>query len=54
MRESLIKAQSNYQKKCKVITIRFNKESDADLIEWLAKGNAGARIKALIRENIDK
>ena len=54
MRESLERAQVNYQKKCKVITIRFNKETEADLIRWLEdhEGQAGTLIKEMIKKEL--
>lgn len=52
MRESLKKAQANYQKKCKIINIRLNKETDADIIEILnSKENTQGYIKELIRKD---
>lgn len=54
MKESLKRAQGKYHAKCKILNIRFNKETEADLIEWIARGNAGTRIKELIRENPNK
>lgn len=52
MNEALNRAQANYQKKCKVITIRFNRDTDADLIRWLEEneGQAGRIIKDMIRK----
>ena len=51
MRESLKKAQANYQKKCKIINIRLNKETDADIIDILDKtDNVQGLIKDLIRK----
>ena len=52
MLESLKKAQSAYAQKCKIVNIRFNKETEQDLIEWLSRGSAATRIKQLIREDI--
>lgn len=54
MRESLKKAQHNYSKKCKMLQVRLNKETEADLIEWTERGQAATRIKELIREDIRK
>ena len=54
MRESLKKAQQNYSKKCKMLQVRINKETEPDLIEWVNKGQAATRIKELIREDIKK
>ena len=54
MRESTKRAQENYQKKCKVLPLRINKETEADIIAWLAKGKAATRIKQLIREDMKK
>lgn len=54
MNESLKKAQENYRQKCKIINIRVNRETEADIIEWLSKGDAGPRIKELIRQDIKK
>lgn len=56
MSESLQRAQANYQDKCKVITIRFNRETEPELVEWLEthaeRRSAGTIIKDLIRQNI--
>lgn len=54
MRESLKKAQETYRQKCKILNIRVNKETEADILAWIEKGNAGSRIKKLIREDIQK
>jgi len=54
MRESLKRAQAAYGKKCKIFTLRVNKETEPDIIAWLAKPGAGSRIKKLIREDISK
>lgn len=54
MRESTKRAQENYQKKCKVLPLRINKETEADILEWIARGHAATRIKKLIREDIKK
>lgn len=54
MKESLKKAQQNYSKKCKMLQVRINKETEADLIEWVERGQAATRIKELIREDIRK
>lgn len=52
MRESTKRAQAVYDKKCKIYTLRVNLETEADLAEWLARGQASTRIKALIRKEI--
>lgn len=52
MQESLKKAQAVYTQKCKIVNIRFNKETEPELIEWLSRGKATTRIKRLIREDI--
>lgn len=52
MKESLKKAQANYQKKCKVFNIRINTETEADLLAWMQEGKATTRIKKLIRNDI--
>ena len=52
MKESLKKAQANYQKKCKVYNIRINTETEADLLAWMQEGKAATRIKKLIRDDI--
>ena len=54
MNESLKKAQKAYGQKCKVVNIRVNKETEADILAWLSKGPAAPRIKALIRQDINK
>lgn len=54
MSASLKKAQQNYSKKCKMLQVRLNKETEADLIEWVERGQAATRIKELIREDIRK
>ena len=54
MRESLKRAQAEYMKKCKIFSLRVNKETESDIIDWLAQPRAGSRLKALIRANIRK
>jgi oligoribonuclease NrnB/cAMP/cGMP phosphodiesterase (DHH superfamily) len=54
MQESLKKAQENYRQKCKIFNLRVNRETEADIVEWLSRGDAAPRIKALIREDIKK
>lgn len=55
MNESLKKAQAAYQEKCRIINLRFNKESESDLIEWLdfQRDNSwvSSAIKKLIRDD---
>ncbi len=53
MRESTKRAQAVYDKKCKIYTLRVNLETEADLAEWLARGQASTRIKALIKKEIE-
>lgn len=53
MRQSLKKAQEKYNGKCKMFHLRLNKETESDIIEWLGRGQAGTRIKALIRKDIE-
>lgn len=52
--ESLVRAQEKYQGKCKILTVRFNRETDADLIEWLNRnqGQASTKIKDMIRASL--
>lgn len=52
MNETLKRAQETYRQKCKIINIRVNKETEADIVEWLDRGDTSARIKKLIREDI--
>ena len=52
MRESTKRAQAAYNKKCKIYTLRVNLETEADLAEWLARGQASTRIKALIKNDL--
>jgi len=56
MNESLKNAQKEYTKKCKLVTIRMNRETEADLIAWVEanEGKAGTIIKDLIREQLKK
>lgn len=55
MNESLKKAQTAYQEKCRIVNIRFNKETEEDLIDWLNnQESVGSKIKELIREDIKK
>ena len=54
MKESLKKAQAVYSKKCKILNLRINKETESDILAWIERGNAGTRIKDLIREDIIK
>ncbi len=54
MRESLKKAQKDYNAKCKIVNIRINKETEPDLIKWLEdnEGQVGTKIKELIRRSM--
>lgn len=52
MKESLKKAQANYNKKCKQLLIRINKETEPDILEWISRGKPTSRIKELIRKDI--
>ena len=52
MRESLKRAQAEYAKKCRIFSLRVNRDTEQDIIEWLAKPGAGTRIKQLIRKDI--
>lgn len=54
MRESLKRAQAEYMKKCKIFSLRINKETESDILDWIARPAAGSRIKELIREDIRK
>lgn len=54
MNESLKKAQKAYNKKCKMVQIRINKETDTDILEWMSRNRSATRIKELIREDIRK
>ena len=54
MRESLKRAQRVYSKKCKIFSLRVNRETEPDLIDWLKLPDAGTRIKELIRQDIKK
>lgn len=52
--DPLKKAQEKYQEKCKILTIRVNRETEADIIEWLEKndGKVGTLIKEMIRSSL--
>ena len=54
MNESMKKAQRAYQEKCKIITVRVNRETEPDIIQWLEQneGSAGTKIKELIRQSM--
>lgn len=54
MSESLLKAQETYDKKCKFVTIRLNRDTESDLVEWFEKnpGTASTKIKQMIRDLI--
>lgn len=55
MNESLKRAQANYQEKCRMVNIRFNTETEKELIEWLdIQNSVGTSIKVLIQNNIEK
>lgn len=54
MKESLKKAQANYNKKCRLFQLRVNKETEADIDVWLNQPNAGTKLKALIRRDIQE
>lgn len=52
MRDSLKKAQANYDKKCRLFQIRVNRETESDIDDYLNQPRAGTRIKELIRQDI--
>lgn len=54
MNESQKKAQEAYDKKCKIVTIRLNRDTESDLVEWFEKnpGTASTKIKQMIRDLI--
>lgn len=54
MNEALKRAQAAYRKKCKIFSLRVNRETEADIIDWLAKPKAATRLKKLIRQDINK
>lgn len=54
MNEPLKKAQHSYNKKCKMLQVRINKETERDILEWTERNQAATRIKELIREDIKK
>lgn len=54
MNEALKRAQLAYAKKCKFVQLRFNTETETELVEWLNRGNTATRIKELIREDLKK
>lgn len=54
MKESLKKAQANYNQKCRLFQLRVNKETESDIDEWLNQPKAGTRIKELIRQDIKR
>lgn len=53
MRDSLKKAQANYNKKCRVVVLRINKETEPEIIKWLDHGKVATRVKQLIRQDIE-
>lgn len=53
MKESLKRAQAKYNARFTQFHMKLNKETDADVIEWIKdQSSASASIKALIRANI--
>lgn len=54
MKLSVKKAQETYDKKCKIVTIRLNRDTESDLVEWFEKnpGTASTKIKQMIRDLI--
>ena len=54
VKDSLKRAQQKYCKKCKIFTIRINRETESDILDWIAQPGAGSRIKKLIREDIQR
>lgn len=54
MKDALKKAQKAYNKKCKMLQVRINKETEKDILEWTERNPAATRIKELIREDIKK
>lgn len=55
MTESLKAAQARYNKRMGQWHMRLDKQTDADIIEWLNnQASATAAVKALIRANINR
>lgn len=54
MKEPLKKAQKAYNKKCKMLQVRINRETEQDILAWTERNQAATRIKELIREDIKK
>ena len=52
MNEALKRAQANYNKKCRVLVLRINRETEPDIIKWLDQGRVATRIKQLIKQDI--
>lgn len=53
MNEALKRAQANYQDKCRILNVRFNKETEQERIDWLdQQGSVSASIKLLIDKDI--
>lgn len=53
MKESMKKAQAEYNKKCKLFQLRINREKEADIIKWLEdQENPSGKIKELIRKEM--
>ena len=53
MNDALKRAQANYNKKCRVLVLRINKETEPDIIRWLDQGKVATRIKRLIKQDIE-
>ena len=54
MNEALKRAQSSYNKRCKMVQVRVNKDTEKDILEWIERGQAATRIKELIRADMKK
>lgn len=54
MNEALKKAQATYNKRCKMVQVRVNKDTEKDILEWIERGQAATRIKELIRADMKK
>lgn len=53
MNDSLKKAQATYQEKCRMVNIRFNTETEKDLIDWLdIQPVVSSKIKRMIASEV--
>ena len=54
MNEGRKKTQAAYNAKCKIFTMRVNKETEDDILKWLSRPGASTKRKEMIRKDLKK